>query len=204
MAIGSESRNNLAVIMHVVNAAGALVEREHLDIRPALMTINAADNQRFVPASGDNWSRIGWKKLGDGRRWWIVADYSEIVDPFTDLQPVTQNTYLAQLAATATGTVTQLSLRSAADAGKFQRGMTIYVEDLNPSNPVSFTTTVIGVDTNNLIVTITPVTLVGSIPFALSRVSSVAQLPVQLVCPSPNRAFFNALNFDNPLSTLVG
>lgn len=205
MSIGPESRNNLSVVVQVVNAAGTLVEREHLDIRPALMNISAADNQQFMPAVGDNWSRIAWKKLGDGRRWWIIADYSQIVDPFTDLQPVVQHNYLAQLGGdVAAGTVSRLSMRSAADLSKLSRGMTVFVEDLNPSNPVSFTATVQSTDVPTLTVSITPITLVGSIPHALSRVSQVAKLPVLLTCPSPNRAFFTALNFANPLSTLVG
>lgn len=205
MSIGSESRSQYAVVMRIVNAAGALVEREHLDIRPALTSTVAADSQQFTPAASDNWSRIGWKRLGDGRRWWIIADYSQIVDPFTDLQPETQYNYLAQLGADLTDgeTVSQLTLRSAADAGKFTIGMSLHVEDLNPANPVSFDTSVLSVDPLMLTVQVAPVTVTGNLPALLSRVSQETSLPVQLTCSSPNRAFFNALNFSDPTNVLV-
>lgn len=202
MSIGLQSRNNYAAIVRIVNPAGYLVEREHLDIRPTLTAISFPDNQQFTPQLTDNWSRIAWKRLGNGRYWWIIADFSQIIDPFTDLYPTTKTQYLTQLtAAVPSGSVNQIQV---ANPNAVHMGDNLLIQNLNPSSLTSFNCSVLEVDAATGIVKFTPVTCPSpGIPYQLSRVSKVTQVPPTLTCPSPHQAFFQALNFSNPLNVAV-
>ena len=203
MSVGQESRYNYAAIIRVIDAAGFLAEPEHLDIRPQLQNIVHADNQEYVPSPNDNWSRIAWKKLGHGKYWWIIADYSQIVDPFTELLPVKKAKYLSQLTVNvpALSLINEIAVK---DVRKFNKGDVIRVEDLNPAHAVSFETGVLSTNATLKTVQLSPImTPSGGVPFALSRVSKVYKEDVRLIVPSPNRAFFEALNFGNPLNVMT-
>lgn len=200
--IGPESRYNYAAIMRVVSNNGFLVEREHLDLRPTLVTTVHPDNQQFTPAKGDTWSRIAWRRLGNGRRYWIICDYSGIIDPFSELRPRKKYRARTQLtvnvSAGAVNTITVGSLRG------IRRGSTLLIEDLNPANLVSFEATVLATNATTNVIQLTPATCpAGGVPFALSRVSEVYEETITLTCPSINRALFNVLDFANPLNVLV-
>src|SRR4029077_167672 len=130
MSIGLTSRNNYSAIMRVVNAANFLVEKEHLDIRPTLVSIKFADNQQFSPSQTDNWSRIAWRKLGNGRYYWIIADFSQIVDPFSELSPIVKNQYITQLTTDVpAGIVNSIVV---ADPKRISMSMLLFVENLDP------------------------------------------------------------------------
>lgn len=189
--------------MRVTNSAGFLVEKEHLDIRPTLVAIIFPDNQQVTPQSTDNWSRISWRRLGDGRYWWIIADFSEIIDPFSELIPTTQNQYLTQLSVNVpAGPVNQITV---ADPSVIMRGTSLLVENLDPAHPQSFTCAVNDSNLTTGIVTLSGAVVVPApgIPFALSRVSQVVQGKVSLTVPSAHTAQFSSLNFSNPLNVLV-
>lgn len=203
MSVGRESRYNYAAIMRVTDSAGFLVEREHLDIRPTLVNIVHADNREYVPSPNDNWSRIAWRKLGDGRRWWIIADYSQIVDPFTELRPVEKTKYVTQLAADipATSSITEFQVNHPT---KVNRGDMLRIEDLDIAHQVSMDVAVLSVNETAGTVQVSPVTSpAGGIPAALSRVSRIYKEQLRIIVPSAHRAFFEALNFGNPLNVLV-
>lgn len=231
MSVGPESRNNYSVIMRVVNTAGYLVEREHLDIRPRLVNTSFPDNQQFIPSQQDNWSQIAWKKLGDGQRWWIVADFSGVIDPFLDLLPALKFNYLTQLSADAgVGYTTQITVK---DPKRLSMGMLILVEDLTFLQPSSgsltsqvgvsgselgltqilgnpstlsgaFVTSIIAVNNQTGVVDVQPITVNSpGVPAALSRVSQILQVSPQLTCPSVQRAFFETQQFSNPLNVLT-
>jgi len=203
MTIGRESRYNYSAIMRVTDAAGFLVEREHLDIRQTLVNIIHADNQEYTPSDKDTWSRIAWRKLGDGRRWWIIADYSQILDPFTELRSPVKYKYVTQLTANIAGS-TSISQFTVAHPKKVRRGDVLKLEDLNVTNLVSMEVPVLSVNETTGVVQCSPVQSPATgIPFTLSRVSRVYRDQVRLIVPSPNRALFDALNFGNPINTLV-
>lgn len=186
--------------MRIVNASGYLVEREHLDIRPTLVTILQPDNQEFTPDTTDNWSRLAWRKLGNGRRWWIIADYSKIIDPFGELAAFQVLSAVSQLSANvAAATVTQITLT---DVRRILRGQRLRVESLDPALPNTFDCSVLAVNATTKVVNITPATSPGVLA-ALSRVSIIKNQGVKLTCPSVHRAFFEILDFNNPLNTLV-
>jgi hypothetical protein len=188
--------------MRNVDAAGRSIEHDYLDIRPSLVQTVHPDNTEYVPSPGDNWSRIAWKKLGNGRHYWIIADYSSIVDPLSELQPETKTRYVAQLTYPVQSGETQIRVDS---VRRICRGMLLQLQDLAPLG-ATLEGSVLGVDsTNNIVTFSTP--LLASPPVLiqpqLSRVSELYQEDVRLVIPSPHRALFEALNFTNAFNTLV-
>jgi hypothetical protein len=202
MSVGLNSRNNYSVIMRNVDAAGRSLEHDYLDIRPSLVQTAHPDNTEYVPSPGDNWSRIAWKKLGNGRHYWIIADYSSIVDPLSELQPETKTRYVAQLALAAHSGDVQITVTS---TRKIRRGMLLRIQDLAPLGG-TLEGSVLGVDTTNNVVTFSaplPAAPPMLILPQLSRVSELYQEDVRLVIPSPHRALFEALNFTNAFNTLV-
>lgn len=202
MSVSRTSRNNYAAVIRIVNAAGELVEREHLDLRPSIVTTRLPDNSEVTPAPSDNWSRISWRMLGDGQFWWIIADWSKVVDPFQDLRPSLKTKYLAQLGADipSGGPVASIQVTRLRD---FQRGQKIRIENLDPSNLQSVDTSVIGINGNTSSVVITPIVLSTNLPAAMSRVSHLISQSAVLTVPSIHTALFNALDFGNSLNTLV-
>ncbi len=203
MSVSARSRYNYAVRVRRVNSAGALIEFERYDIRPTLVRIVHADNTEYIPQNDDNWSRIAWKTLGDGRLYWIIADFSQVVDPFTELMPETKTSFMTQLSADLlAGTRTQATI---VRTKGIQRGMRLRLQDLDPANPNSADVSVMDVNKTTGVMTFSPVTVpTGGIPAALSRVSRIYERKPRLVVPTVHRALFEALDFDNPLNTLVG
>ena len=201
MSVGRESRNRYSVLMRIYDESGTLIEPEHLDIRPRVLRTKDLQFSEYVVNDGDNWSRIAWKKLGDGKRWWIIADYSGVVDAFSELNPRTENRFVTTLTVNvAAGACSALYV---ADTTKFLRGQRLLIEDLTPAAPVSFTAYVTRVNTVGGILEIQPTTAVN-ISDVSSRVSIVDVVQPKLVVPSQQDAFFKAMDFDNPKSTLVG
>ena len=198
MSIGRESRYNYAANMLVLGSSGQMHEREHLDIRPTLVDIDHLDNREFVPADRDNWSKIAWRTLGDGRRWWIIADYSRVIDPLTELRPQRKTKYVTQLSANIPA-VTSITQFSVAQPTKVRRGDVLVIEDLDIAHSVSMEVAVLSVNETAGTVMCSPVTSpTGGIPSALSRVSRVYKEQLRLVIPTAHRAFFEALSFGNP------
>ena len=203
MSVSSDSRYNYTPVVQILDPSGALSEKLHLDIRPTLQTIIHSDNIQFTPSDTDNWSRIAWRYLGNGKLYWIIADYSQVIDPFTELKARTRTRYLTQLAASVAGgaTVTTLTMLSTKN---IRRGDTLKVEDLNPANLTSMNVVVMSVDDSSKVVSVSPVTApVTGIANVYSRVSRVYKEQVRLTIPSAHNAFFEALDFGNPLNVLV-
>lgn len=203
MTVGKNSQYNYSAIIRIRNAAG-LIEPPHLDIRPALTRIFYSDNTEYTPSGDDNWSRVSWKTLGNGRFYWIIADFSQVVDPFLELRPIQKTSYLTQLTiALGLGDVGVRQITVARSKG-IKRGMLLEIRDLDPANAVSVQVSVLAVNYVTHAVTVTAFTTpITGIPTALSRVSRVYTKAVQLSVPTPSRAFFEALDFRNPLNTLV-
>lgn len=200
MSVGNTSRYNYSVLVQVVNSSGYLSEREHLDIRPTLTRTQHADNLQVVPTSSDTWSRVAHRMLGDGRHYWIIADYSGVIDPLSELKPEVKTKYLAQLTVDVpTGSVNKITVNT---PKAVKRGMKIRVEDLDPGNRVIVELNVLYTNETTGEVSVTPFTSPG-IPAALSRVSVLYEQGVNLSVPDIHRALFQALDFHNPLNTLT-
>lgn len=201
--IGSLSRYNYSSIVQVIDSTGQLAEREHPDIRPQLQNIVHSDNQEYTPSDTDNWSRIGWRKLGDGKHWWIIADYSEVIDPFTELRSQERLKYATQLSVAAP-VATMITEITVVRPKEVRRGDVLRIEDLDPAHAVSFDVTVLSTNETLGTVQFAPtMTPAGGVPILLSRVSRVYRDNIRLVVPSVHRAYFEAMNFTNPLNTLT-
>lgn len=87
MSIGQDSRNNLTKIVAVVDpTTGYLTKPAFLDLRPRV-TETADDDILITTDASQQWPHIGLKYLGNARGWWAIADLSNVVDPFVDLEP---------------------------------------------------------------------------------------------------------------------
>lgn len=73
-------------ILVPLNSIGRSSEPAYLDLRTPVSE-KGDDDRFFLVASGDSWGSLAFKYLGDARAWWVMADLSEIIDPFTELSP---------------------------------------------------------------------------------------------------------------------
>jgi len=87
MAITRNSRYQLTSIIQVTDpVSGQLVKPEFPDLRQRISTKSTDDT--FITASAaKQWSHHGLEELGDARHWWVIADLSDVVDPFEELVP---------------------------------------------------------------------------------------------------------------------
>ena len=202
MTITRNSRFNHAARIRIITGDGQLVEKEHLDIRPRLSAIDSDENFEVFPSKADTWSRISWRHLGNGRNYWIIADHTGIVDPFSELKPKIEFKYVTQLAVDlSSGTQTSMTVN---DPEKLSRGLKVHVEDLDPASPISAEIGILSVNNDTGVVLFSPVTITApGIPAALSRVSLQVTKPARLISPPANKAIFESLNFNNPLSAFV-
>lgn len=200
MTFGANSRYNYSTVVRIVSAAGLRVEPDHVDSRPPLSRTSFPDNVQYTAGSTDTWSRLGWSRLGSGKLYWIIADFSGVVDPHTELQPQSKTKYVAQLGERLlAGTVNKAKL---SDVRKIKRGMRLHIEDLTPSTGVSIDVAVVDVDSTTKQITFSPAALAVDIPWETSRVSYVYKQPRVLTIPTASRAYFEALDFSNLLNTL--
>lgn len=85
MAVGAKSRYNRAALISVVDAVGNATRRPYLDIVPRFRKVAFPDDLQLPVEQVHNWSLIGFKALGDGQLWWLVAEVNKVVDPWRDL-----------------------------------------------------------------------------------------------------------------------
>lgn len=85
MAIPQNSRLELTDIISVVDpVTGDLTQPPYMDLRQRVTKVDPTDS--FVTVTdGKSWANIGQEKLLDARAWWVVADLSDVIDPFTEL-----------------------------------------------------------------------------------------------------------------------
>jgi hypothetical protein len=198
--IGRNSRFNYAGYVRFVDQRGRLIEYEQLPFLPPLAKVNHADNVSYTPTSTDSWSSVAWKLLGDGRYYWVVAEYSGVVDTFTELQGSDSYQVFGQISTTlSAGTNTSITL---ARVRGLRRGDAITIQDM--LSGVEATTTVLDTNKETGVVSCAPFTVPGGgITASKSRVFSNVRKALQVSAPSASRAFFEALNFADPTQTLV-
>lgn len=85
--IGEESRWNRSAIVHLRDKLGQPLRRPYLDLLDRYDDIRRASNRRYRIRDTDEWHRMAWKMLGRGSRFWILLEFNEIIDPFTELEP---------------------------------------------------------------------------------------------------------------------
>lgn len=194
---------NYSAIVRVRGPNGELQEPPHLDIRPSIVRTKFSDNTDYTVAEGDNWSRIAWKMLGTGKLWWVIADFSDVLDPLSEIRIQEKLTYVAQLASPVN--VGEVRILQLTDVRKIKKSSVLRVEDLTVGGRDSFDVSVLTIDKSANTVGVAPFELTGGSPFpsTLSRVSLVKREGTKLVVPSIRRAMFDALDFRNPYNTLT-
>ena len=87
MAITKNSRYQLTAVVQIIDpVSGNLTKPEFMDLRQRV-TAKANDDVFVTASSAKQWSHHGLEELGDARHWWVIADLSEVIDPFEELVP---------------------------------------------------------------------------------------------------------------------
>jgi hypothetical protein len=198
------SRYRYSVIIRTFNQGGQ-IEPDHMDIRPRLVRRLYSDNREYVVGSGDNWSRIAWKLLGNGRFFWVIADYSETVDVFTELREVEKLRVLTGLSILIANGDYVPSLTVDSVTG-MKIGTKLRIENIAYGSTTSYDTVVTAVaEGQSPNIRVAPFTAdSGALPVATTRISELYLHKPRLTVPTVQRTLFEATDFGNPLNTLVG
>lgn len=73
--------------IRVVDASGVLTEPAFLELPRAPERLRYPTNRVLVVEAGETWFSLSFDYLGDARHWKILADFSEIIDPFEEFEP---------------------------------------------------------------------------------------------------------------------
>lgn len=197
MNLDPYSRYNLAPIIIVQDTTGRLVEPPHLGQRPTLTNTSFADNTLYRPKSGERWTQIAYRLLGDGSYYWAIADCTGVLDVFDALEPRTTYGYVAQLSVSlSAGVVSSATLTR---TRKITNNTVLKITDLDtPANEI-----VVRVQTVNLVtgvITFPPVTCPGAISAARSRVGKAIVKDAVVIVPSAHRFRFDLTDFGNQLN----
>lgn len=87
--VNEDSRYNYTSRIRVLDQ-GVLIENERLDLpyaRSLVVRSKKADTQQYAVMAGDTWANIAARSFrGRSDLWWVIAEYSGIIDPFTELK----------------------------------------------------------------------------------------------------------------------
>ena len=85
MALTSKSRYLLTDVVELRNAAtGELVAPPFVDLRQRVVA-TAPDDASILYDTVESWAGLGLVYLNDANAWWVIADMSMVIDPFTEL-----------------------------------------------------------------------------------------------------------------------
>lgn len=205
MTVGQNSRHNHSAIIRTADGAGNLLEHDHLDIRPRVSGTTYVGHTEYKVSDVDTWSRIAWAKLGDSKLWWVIADLSDVVDPYDDLHPEPQLEYRTQLGANyVVGTSTYMQL---VKSKGIEMGQLLQIDHL--ASTATMQVQVVAVDTtlHRLAVrVVSSSNLSGGTTLlaATSRVSEVQRAERRLIVPNYNQMAMTALDFGNQITKLEG
>lgn len=83
--ITRNSRYLLADVVQVTSpVTGALLQPAFMDLRQRVNTFASDDVFITLPTSSD-WSHLALAALGAANHWWVIADLSNVIDPFVEL-----------------------------------------------------------------------------------------------------------------------
>lgn len=82
------SRINRTFIIHYTDLIGNLLRSPYIDLIYRLEKEQYSGNLFLYQVRiGDNWFNAARKLLKNSKLWWIMADLSDVVDPFTEFIP---------------------------------------------------------------------------------------------------------------------
>lgn len=87
MSIWKNSRNTLTEVVDVVEPVfGKPTKPAFLDLRPRV-TVKFPEDRFITSDASRGWAHYADARLGDARHWWVIADMTNVVDPFEELVP---------------------------------------------------------------------------------------------------------------------
>lgn len=85
MSFSNTSRNLLTSVVEVRSVVtGEHVQPPFVDLRQRIRE-RAPDDRIIVYDTLDSWSGIAAKHMHDANAWWVIADLSDVIDPFAEL-----------------------------------------------------------------------------------------------------------------------
>ena len=202
MSIHTNSRNNFAPVRRSVDGSGNSIEFDQLDLREHVTQTSHPDNRRIQPLPGETWSHLAWRTLGNGQFWWIIADYSRVVDPWKEILRPTAPTYLDALEQDIPPGPLPPAFIQVRTPRRFYKGLNILVEDM-ASGGVSFEASVVGSDPTvpGRVLIRTSAPLGQFVRGATARIAVVTEARPLLTALTTSRALFECFDFRNPNRT---
>jgi hypothetical protein len=90
MPVNANSRFNFTPLVMVVDGADQAVENLRTDLpyaRPAVTAEQRPDLVAYAVRAGDSWRSLSSRFLGRSDLWWAIAEFTGVIDPFTELSP---------------------------------------------------------------------------------------------------------------------
>ncbi len=85
MGVGKDSRWNRTDLIDFRDRFGEPLRRVTFDYLPRYTAITRADNRSYRIQQADDWGSLAFRTLGDEKRWWVIAEFNQIVDPFDEI-----------------------------------------------------------------------------------------------------------------------
>ena len=203
MSINPNSRNNFAVTRRMVDGSGNATEFDQLDIRQHVTRTSHPDNRVLTLRPKESWSHLSWRTLGNGKMWWIIADYSRTVDPFRELRERTSLSLFDSLAQDIPPGPAPTFIR-VASPHRFQKGQRLLVEDMLNFEQVELAVVgkaAPGSPDMSVINVTASVSIPAWIRAATSRIMLATTIKPRLTAPTTARALFECFDFRNPAIT---
>ncbi len=86
--LSSRSRFNNATLIVMLDDRGHTIRRPYLDRLRRLRVRQYIDDSEYRPVAGDTWQNIAFRAYGDARLWWILCEWNNVVDPWTELKSI--------------------------------------------------------------------------------------------------------------------
>jgi hypothetical protein len=86
MSLGVYSMYRLTDVIAPIDSRGRATQPPFIDLRPRVT--ETASNDVFIRTTsrGETWGRLGLRYLTSASYWWVIADLSDVVDPFEELE----------------------------------------------------------------------------------------------------------------------
>ena len=86
MGIGVYSMYQLTDAVQILDRRGRALCPAFIDLRQRMTESDSSDFLVYVNSRMETWGRIGLQFLSDANYWWVIADLSDVIDPFEELE----------------------------------------------------------------------------------------------------------------------
>ena len=92
MGVSKDSRWNRTELIDFRDRFGQPLRRVTFDYLPRYTKTRRSDNRAYRIQQVDDWGSLAYRTLGAENRWWTIADFNQVVDPFDEIPPGTPMT----------------------------------------------------------------------------------------------------------------